>query len=166
MPRRGGWVGQYLAAKPKNAERVITLATQLKTILAQKTHHTDAGEPYKAAMRVALLSYEIGITPCWNCKSGKDRTGMLDVELKREAAAVYAGKAGNGIGMLDAEGQRLMQAVLLNSGNLEIQRYNTGLTGNKVLNKKPADAIVGLSMRKRIGDAADKGAGLSILAVS
>ncbi len=161
----GGWVGQYLATQPKNADRVRMLAQQLKTLLAQKAHHSDGGEPYKAAMRIALLSYEIGITPCWNCKSGKDRTGMLDVEIKREAAAVHIGEAGDAIGHLNATGQRLMQAVLLNSGNHEIQKYNTGAAGNKSLKvNKVANAIIGgLTLRDRIGnkDIADFGKGLS-----
>ncbi len=160
-----GWVGQYLATGPKNADRIIMLAAQLKTILSQKTHHNDGGEPYKAAMRIALLSYEIGVTPCWNCKSGKDRTGMLDVEIKREAAAIHIDKAGDSSGQLNTGGQRLMQAVLLNSGNLEIQKYNTGAMGNKTLkNNKLANAIIGgLTLRERIGndDISDIGKGLS-----
>lgn len=161
----GGWVGQYLANNPKNAVRVSMLARQLKTIIADKAHHHDGGEPYKAAMRIGLLSHEIGIVPCWNCKSGKDRTGMLDVEMKREAAAVHLGLADGAIGMLDKEGQRLMQTVMLNSGNQEIQKYNTGAEGNKTLkNNKLVNAFVGgLMLRERLGDndIADRAKGLS-----
>ncbi|WP_213993213.1 inositol phosphate phosphatase SopB [Sodalis sp. dw_96] len=161
----GGWVGQYLATAPKNAERVTLLAKQLKTIIANKSHHNDGGEPYKAALRIGLLSHEIGIVPCWNCKSGKDRTGMLDVEMKRAAAAAHMGLAGDAIGRLNKEGQRLMQTVLLNSGNQEIQKYNTGAEGNKSLkNSKLVNAIIGgLTLRERIGnnEIADRGKGLS-----
>lgn len=38
-----------------------------------------------------MLAYEIGAVPCWNCKSGKDRTGMLDAEIKREAINYHQG---------------------------------------------------------------------------
>ncbi|WP_413737248.1 inositol phosphate phosphatase SopB [Sodalis sp. RH21] len=152
----GGWVGKYLAARPANAARVEALATQLKAIWTNKSHHADGGEPYKAAMRVALLSHEIGIVPCWNCKSGKDRTGMMDAEIKREAAAHFLqGRTGD-IGLLDKQGQALMQAVMLNSGNLAIQQYNTGVPGNKSLkNNKLAQTLIGgLTLHDRIGDKA------------
>lgn len=79
-------MGDYLSQHPsaENAQKVRTLSQQLKAIWANKTHHHDGGEPYKAALHVALLANEIGAMPCWNGKSGKDRTGMLDAEIKRE----------------------------------------------------------------------------------
>ncbi|NDL65570.1 inositol phosphate phosphatase SopB [Acerihabitans arboris] len=149
----GGWVGQYLASRPANAERVRALAAELKLIWAKKLHHADKGEPYKAAMRVALLSSEIGVTPCWNCKSGKDRTGMLDAEIKR-ATAGHALGMGTDSGALDMGGRQLMQAVMLNSGNMQIQQYNTGVPGNKSLkNNKLANVLIGgLTLRDRIGN--------------
>ncbi|MBS9443980.1 type III secretion system effector inositol phosphate phosphatase [Photorhabdus heterorhabditis] len=150
MAEPGGWVGEYLANNPKNATRVRLLSQQLKEIWADKTHHYDGGEPYKAPQRVAMLAYEIGAIPCWNCKSGKDRTGMLDVELKREAVAIHQGQGLNAPGsQLKKTDQKLLQQLLLHSGNLEIQAINTGAPGNKVMKNVP---LIGLSYKQRIGD--------------
>ena len=79
---------------------------------------------------------------------------MLDVEIKREATAVHIGETSSAMGRLNPEGRRIMQAALLNGGNLEIQEYNTGTVGNKSLkNNKLANAIIGgLTLRDRIGN--------------
>jgi phosphatidylinositol-4,5-bisphosphate 4-phosphatase len=152
VAKPGGWVGEYLAREPKpdNADQVLLLSVQLKDIWADKSHNRDGGEPYKAAMRAALLAFEIGAVPCWNCKSGKDRTGMLDAELKREAVAMHQKSGLSTPGsQLAPEDQRLLQQALLRGGNMEVQAYNTGAPGNKVMKELPA---MNLSYRERVGD--------------
>ncbi len=147
----GGWVGNYLKDNPENAQRVKALASQLKMMLADDAHHTDAGDAYKAARVLALLSWEIGTTPAWNCKSGKDRTGMLDAEIKREAVFMYQAEDNlpGKPGPLDAKGSELLQQVLLHSGNLEVQRQNTGAEGNKVLGTHGLRDFLGLGLSTR-----------------
>ncbi|VVO61528.1 inositol phosphate phosphatase SopB [Pseudomonas fluorescens] len=148
----GGWVGEYLNRDPKpaNAKRVELLSDQLKAVWAAKAHNRDGKEPYKAAQRAAMLAFEIGAVPCWNCKSGKDRTGMLDVELKREAVALHQNRGLIAPGSrLTKDQQRLLQQALLHGGNSEVQAYNTGAPGNKVMKDVPA---FGLSYRSRVGD--------------
>ncbi|WP_156437541.1 MULTISPECIES: inositol phosphate phosphatase SopB [Burkholderia] len=150
----GGWVGQYLIGRPKNAECIRTMVTQLKEIWAQHAHRKDGGEPYKAAQRVAMLAYEIGAVPCWNCKSGKDRTGMLDAEIKREAITQHEGHPpSRPMAGLTEPMQRLFRAVLLDGGNLAVQEKNTGASGNKVLKTLPFRQLLNLSYAKRVGDA-------------
>jgi phosphatidylinositol-4,5-bisphosphate 4-phosphatase len=145
-----GWVGEYLKDNPNNQARVQELVRQLKAIWADKSHHRDDGEPYKAAQRVAMLAFEIGAVSCFNCKSGKDRTGMLDAELKREAIAQHQGRGLNQPGSpLEDVDRSLLQQVLMNGGNLEIQKYNTGAPGNKVMKSLP---FMNLSYAKRIGN--------------
>lgn len=161
----GGWVGDYLRAEPAhpNAKVVAQLSAQIRDIWDGKAHHSDGGEPYKMAQRIAMLSHEIGIVPCYNCKSGKDRTGMLDSELKREAVQLHSGAGLSTPGQKLDEGQkRIFRDVLSNSGNLEIQIQNTGAPGNKVL-KKESPIGNNLSLRERIGDpdAFDQAQGLS-----
>ncbi len=152
----GGWVGQYLATlpRPANAERVSSLASELKQIWSHKSHHDDNGEPYKAAMRVALLSYEIGITPCWNCKSGKDRTGILDAVIKHNVVNQYLYKRTLPLNGLHHESKALVESVMLNTGNLQVQQYNTGAPGNKCLNEnRVADLLFNkLTLRAGLGD--------------
>ncbi|VVO48113.1 type III secretion system effector inositol phosphate phosphatase [Pseudomonas fluorescens] len=152
IAKPGGWVGEYLAREPKpdNVDRVWLLSLQLKDIWADKSHNRDGGEPYKAAMRAALLAFEIGAVPCWNCKSGKDRTGMLDAELKREAVALHQKGGLSAPGSpLTKDDQRLLQQTLLHGGNMEVQAYNTGAPGNKVMKDLPA---MNLSYHERVGD--------------
>ncbi|MEG3127261.1 inositol phosphate phosphatase SopB [Pantoea cypripedii] len=162
----GGMVGEYLKAHPENREKVLELCQQLKEIYNKKSHHYDGGEPYKAAQRMAMLAYEIGAVPAYNCKSGKDRTGMLDAEIKREVVSQYQGrplsKPGNPLNEYD---KKLFQKVLVSGGNAEVQKYNTGVAGNKVLKELPLVAL-NLSHHDRIGnrDTFDQVAGLSELA--
>lgn len=163
-----GWVGEYLAREPQpeNAQLVRQLSRQLKEIWAAKSHHGDGGEPYKAAQRAALLAYEIGAVPCWNCKSGKDRTGMLDAELKREAVALHQGSGPSVPGSrLTGDEQLLLQQALLHGGNMEVQAYNTGAPGNKVMRDSPA---MNLSYQARVGNRAvwEQVQGLSTLVKS
>lgn len=148
----GGWVGEYLARvpAPDNAGRVQLLSRQLQGIWADKSHNRDGGEPYKAAQRAAMLAYEIGAVPCWNCKSGKDRTGMLDAEIKREVVTLHQQKALSIPGSpLTKDDQALLQQILLRGGNAEIQAYNTGAPGNKVMKDLPA---MNLSYHHRLGN--------------
>ncbi len=84
-----GWVGEWLAQYPDNYEVVNTLAHQIKDIWKNNQHHKDGGEPYKLAQRLAMLAHEIDAVPARNCKSGKDRTGMMDSEIKREIISFH-----------------------------------------------------------------------------
>lgn len=126
----GGWVAEYLSNNPSNAEFVRTLAAQLKVIWANKLHHLNSHEPYLAAKRIALLAHAMGIVPCYNCKSGKDRTALLDLEIKTAATALnlnidmpQPGKA------LSSELKNIYGQLVINSGNCEIQQKNTGDAG-------------------------------------
>jgi phosphatidylinositol-4,5-bisphosphate 4-phosphatase len=154
--QHGGWVGKYLVTQPDNDRKaeVMTLARELKQIIHYKLHHSDGGEPYKAAMRVVLLTSAIKLMPCYNCKSGKDRTGMLDVEIKRYLASNYKQTKENRIGLPDESGMKLMQKLMVASGNAEVQEYNTSVAGSKTLaqNKILRFLFGELSLSKRIGN--------------
>jgi len=146
----GGWVGEYLQQKPHNAALVRYLSAQLQTIWRNRSHHSDNNEPYKAAKRIALLTHEIGITPCWNCKSGKDRTGVLDVELKHGAIIHHQKQTlGSPGSKLDLVDKLLLEKLYLHSGNFHVQEFNTGAPGNKVAKELP---IIGLSNAKRVSN--------------
>lgn len=148
----GGWVGDWLAQYPNNYKVVNILARQIKDIWKNNLHHKDGGEPYKLAERLAMLANEIDAVPAWNCKSGKDRTGMMDSEIKREIICLHQTHTLNAPGSLpDRSGQEIFQKVLLNSGNLEIQKQNTGGAGNKVM-KILSPEVLNLSYQKRVGD--------------
>ncbi|EOE0524798.1 inositol phosphate phosphatase SopB [Providencia stuartii] len=152
----GGWVGHYLSEHPhaSNRYKVEELCQQIKEIWKKKSYRYDGNEPYKIAQRIAMLAYEIGAVPCWNCKSGKDRTGMLDAEIKREAINYHQGYRLSKPGAkLTNEEKKLFQGVLLYSGNKQVQECNTGVAGNKVTKDLPFMLRpLALSYKTRIGD--------------
>ena len=129
------------------ASAIANLMRQINSIDQQKTYASDGHEAYKMASRIAVLTNLLGGVPAWNCKSGKDRTGMMDVECKFLATLAALGKKIPEPGaQLTSEQKLLYRNLLLQSGNHEMQKYNTGLAGYKLEG-------VG-SITERIGDIA------------
>ena len=113
-------------------ERVQDLAKQTYKIYAKGQHHHEYHDAYKLAARMVLLTYMVGGVPLYNCKSGKDRTGMLDAEVKFLAARMERDKEVPQPGKIaKAEDRALFRKILLESGNLEVQEYNVGVRGYK-----------------------------------
>ena len=126
---------------------ITTLLRQINSIDQRKTYSSDGHEAYKMASRIAVLTNLLGGVPAWNCKSGKDRTGMMDVECKFIATLAALGKKIPEPGaQLTSEQKLLYRNLLLQSGNHEMQKYNTGLAGYKLENVS--------SITERIGDIA------------
>ena len=91
---------------------------------------------------------------------------MLDAEIKREAIAQHQGHApSRPEAALDAGMRELFGKVLTQGGNLEVQAYNTGAPGNKVMKQLPLGSLLNLSYAQRVGDAAawQQAQGLSTL---
>ena len=152
----GGMLAAYLntVPAPGNASAVLTLATEACNIFNSKSHRKDDGDPYKLARCIALLSNEINVVPCSNCKSGKDRTGALDAEIKK---ALVVKHQNNGVYKLPRENlsvddKALLAKMFLESGNMEVQKQNTGVAGNKVL-KGYKKFGLNLSLAERVGSA-------------
>ena len=97
-------------------DAVRTLFNQCMVVLKKEGERSDGHDAYKVAARYAVLSHLMGWTPCWNCKSGKDRTGQMDAEPGAK---------------LTKEQTELLRAIALEGGNFEMQKYNTGLQGFK-----------------------------------
>ena len=133
----------------KKADAIRTLLRQINDIDRRRTYSSDGHEAYKMASRIAVLTHLLGGVPAWNCKSGKDRTGMMDVECKFLATLVALGKEIPEPGAeLDAEQKFLYRNLILQSGNHEMQKYNTGVAGYKL---EGVDSIT-----ERIGDIASQ----------
>lgn len=123
----------FQSEDPKTLAAVQTLARQIREIYESRSHLSDGGEAYKLPSRLAVLTYLMGDMPVWNCKSGKDRTGMLDVEAKFLATLIERNisipKPGD---ELTDEQKELFNTLVLQSGNHEMQKYNTGAAGYKL----------------------------------
>ena len=121
-----------------------TLLAQCDQVMNAKGERKDSHDAYKVAARIAVLANLIGLVPCWNCKSGKDRTGEMDVECKFLSTLIARGEPIPAPGApLTQDQQGLFRAIALEGGNFEVQKANTGFEGYKT---KGVDSI-----RERLG---------------
>ena len=122
-----------LASVNKRIETLDSAARQAKAIWASNDYRAGGGDPFKMVSRLALIGHAMGETPLFNCKSGKDRTGQLDAEVKFLAAA--ADESGGTVPAPDESMESwrpVRNEFVFNTGNLEMQRLNTGLPGYKL----------------------------------
>lgn len=132
----GGMVETYLARSDISArdrQNIQALRYEIHALWAAGGYRMSGADPYRLPARLAMLGHIMGMMPLFNCKSGKDRTGQMDVACKTLALQMHE----NG-GLLppfnaprSSMDQQIFQQVALNGGNLEMQRLNTGLAGFK-----------------------------------
>ena len=97
-----------------------------------------------------MLGHIMGMMPLFNCKSGKDRTGQMDVACKTLALQIY--ERNGRIPPLNhprtSMDKQIFQQVAINGGNLEMQRMNTGLAGFKTSGVKGLDRLFSESAKE------------------
>lgn len=133
--RLAGQVGQWLTANGNHPDRekVKTLALQIAGIWDTKSYKNQGTEPYKMVSRLALLTHLMGNEPAFNCKSGKDRTGQLDVEVKHLATQLsLTGDVPEPDHELSETEKSNRLQMALNAGNHDMQQLNTGNMGFKL----------------------------------
>lgn len=126
-------VGQFLATCPDEGlkSKVRQLADQIGSMRTSGAYKKWGSDPYAMPARIALLAYLTGAMPAYNCKSGKDRTGQMDVAVKTLAFQLDQGSLPNPQEPSTKESKLIMNKMAANSGNMEVQQYNTGLAGSK-----------------------------------
>ena len=152
----GGLAGQALAELERVADNPTTnfedftqanekiatirgLVDQIRTITnadpsSPLSHKQIGSDPYKLPVRLLALANEIGAEPAFNCKSGKDRTGQMDVEIKD----FYTHLNGSGGQVRDITHKRNdveasnFKKIFEHGGGRELQKFNTGIPGSKV----------------------------------
>ncbi len=140
----GGAVGAFLAGPAPDAqkEQVRELAAQVKNLWGTGAYKDSGKNPYLLPARLLVLANLIGQTPAFNCKSGKDRTGQLDVEAKTLAAQIrMLGHVPTLAQSSSDDYKRIREQFVIDGGNHEIQRMNTGLAGFKTKGVRGLDAI-------------------------
>ena len=126
----------YLRANPalpqERKDAISTLMQQCAHVFNAHGERRDSNDAYKVAARVAVLAHLIGGMPCWNCKSGKDRTCEMDVECKFLAALIARGEPIPEPGApLTRDQTGLFRTIAYEGGNFEVQKANTGFAGFK-----------------------------------
>ena len=122
----------------QNSQGQLDQARELVRQIAEIQHEgsfSKAGkEPYKMPTRLAVLGEMFGLKVMFNCKSGKDRTGELDAEIKHfKLQMALTGKVPHYERVRSGPEITQFHEVLTHSGNFEMQRLNTGYAGYKLL---------------------------------
>ncbi|MBQ8706894.1 MAG: hypothetical protein IJ523_02260 [Succinivibrionaceae bacterium] len=142
-------LGEFMkTASETDKKKAFILCTEIN-LLRRQTLASRSFDPFELSSRIALLSDLVGGISCFNCKSGKDRTGHLDIEVKQLAAKMsqidentdafdYLRNKSSALtwvrtGHYNSQEDRDMFTVMAaKSGNLEIHELNCGLKGSKV----------------------------------
>ena len=118
---------------------IVDISFQIRDIVtagrgSDQSHHNIGNEPYKLPTRLVALANELGTAPAFNCKSGKDRTGQLDVEIKDFYTHLnFSGGKPREVGHQRTDAEKLNFKNLFEfGGGREVQKYNTGVPGSKV----------------------------------
>lgn len=128
--------------KHLTAQLIQELINQISSMRQDRSYQMLDDEPYKLPPRVLLLSHLIGSIPCFNCKSGKDRTAVADVEIKFLVISINKNIVRYGIKsdqklvpdygcVRSDEERRIFSSLHLHGGGLHVAYANTGLMGNK-----------------------------------
>lgn len=118
----------------KQISKITQLSEQIQSIRKSKSFMREANDPYKMPARIALLVDAIGGKVLVHCKSGKDRTGQTDVEAKYLASVFdMTGKFPKPGTKPNKQSIELRTKFAMEAGNHEMQQYNTGLPGFKLI---------------------------------
>lgn len=138
-------------------KKLLMLLNEIKVIKeGSPSEITD--DPYRFNSRFINLAHLLGYTVHLNCRSGKDRTGIVDAEAKYVAEAIDAAVS-SGDRSVAPDFQRapspLEQATIfhyaMESGSVLIQRHCTGVPGS-LLQPIRSAAVHGDPLPNRIGE--------------
>ena len=132
---------------------ITELIGQIEAMHNSGAYRREGQNPYKLAARVLVLAQLSGLVPCFNCKSGKDRTGMVDVEVKSLIQSINENIQSHGAAALSVaavadepgspsivpsyatgrtdEQKAVFKDLHLNGGSQQVSLATTGLMGNK-----------------------------------
>ncbi len=145
MTQLNARIDTFLASAPQGVKRrqVEQLRDQINQLWTSGAYRDSAKNPYLLPSRIAVITSLMDGMPLFNCKSGKDRTGQMDVEIKRLVTKMSMDPQGT-VPPPDyarnEEEQRIDDQIAINSGNHEMQVYNTGLAGFKTKGVAGLDA--------------------------
>ncbi len=127
-------------------EKIKQLWARIEAVSARRNWRSFSGSGmgYELPALVSNLGYQLGAMVHYNCMSGKDRTGMADVEAKLLAYQMdFRARAEiplllpielvpNYKKKLSDDDAEAAIKLIFESGNLDIQQINTGVAGYKI----------------------------------
>jgi hypothetical protein len=129
-------VGKFLETDASDEDKkiVIQLAHQIADIWQSGRYATEGSEPYAIPSRIALLTYKLGLSTTFNCKSGKDRTGVANTEINALAAEIEMnrGIVPEPYHTLDDREKFNLSTMVSGSGANHVTKACTGLEGLKI----------------------------------
>jgi hypothetical protein len=134
----------FLETQPEHPHHkdVALLWPDIQHLWNTQAYRTEGIHPFKWQARVCLLCHWMGTVVYMSCKSGKDRTGLMDVETKWLALLHHHHKH---VPPWDRESTpeeyALLKTLLLNGGNATLQRYNNGAPGFRLSGTRLASLI-------------------------
>jgi phosphatidylinositol-4,5-bisphosphate 4-phosphatase len=133
-----GLITQYLNAKPPHSDEdkqiVQTLSRQILQIWNSGDYKTNASEPYAIQSRLALLTEKLGYSTSYNCKSGKDRTGVLCMEIQHLATQMSQGHIPEPYTKLDFTQQSNLHQCLYGGAATHVTYACLGIRGLRIEN--------------------------------
>jgi hypothetical protein len=127
-----------IKALSRDIATIKELSAQIEAMWEDGSYREAGNEPYKLASRVALLSHLLGGGTAFNCKSGKDRTAQLDVEVKFLAFQI---RTSNGkVPKPDRKRTNLEKVqfatfIFFDESRRKMQEFNTGYGGSKLVSQ-------------------------------
>lgn len=117
----------------KQKEILLTIADQIRELWVTGKYREAKENPYAMPTRIAYLTYKLGFISSFNCKSGKDRTGVLDAEIKNLAAYIAINHE---VPSIENKTSRIeetnLSTIHAHCGSYEVLASCTGVLGSKI----------------------------------
>ncbi len=128
--------GSYLKSNTagRNSGQINFLLSEVTDIFESGAYRLADHDPLKINSRLANLAFKLGYEVHFNCRSGKDRTGMFDAEAKFQAIRLASSDSRPpawDLPITPDESKLLFELAAVGGSNI-IQKRNTGLPGNRL----------------------------------
>lgn len=127
----GGKLKEFLDKNPdqKTKEKVLNLSEQIINIYKSTPKGVEgiSQNPYALPCRTIALMNLLGYASSYNCKSGKDRTGAVSMELTNLTAQLYSqSRVSDPFKNISSEEQKNLQEIYASGDAINIANLNMG----------------------------------------
>ena len=129
-------ISSFEAIDPGIKDFVRPTLEELSELLNNQSSGNQVALRFALLSRLSVIASLGGWVVHFNCRSGKDRTGFLDAEIKFLTYQIWRRSQNLPV---SAPGQQVLteekeawRHILLETGNVKIQELNTGLKGSKL----------------------------------